>query len=227
MKKQPIIVLVVVAIVVIALASVGPVAYTALTDTGLKTEGLSAEDAVPASTDVDGHWEVVKGSGHNTTSVGYTFHEILPGKEKDTSGSTHAVTGFVEVADGTVTGGEVTVDVTTMKSDIEKRDINVRRNILDTDEFPTATFTLTDTVDLAQVPSDGTAGQVTLKGDLSLHGVSQPVESTMDVLRTGTRIVVAGNIPINRTDFGVNTSDFVAAKIDEEGELNLRLAFEK
>ncbi|APT84731.1 YceI family protein [Corynebacterium aquilae] len=225
--RKPIVALTVIAIVVLALASVGPVAYKALTSTGLKTEGLSAEGALPASVDIDGDWHVVKGSGRNTTAVGYTFHEILPGQEKETSGTTHDVTGDVVVEGQTLTSGEVTVDLRNIKTDVEKRDINVRRNILHTDDFPTATFTLDQPVDVAQIPGDGSTGHVTLKGSLTLHGTTKPVTGEFDVLRTGERVVVAGDLPFNRTEFGVDSPDFVAAKIDENGVLNIRLALEK
>lgn len=219
--------LLVVAIVVLALASVGPVAYKALTSTGIKTEGLTADGALPASTDINGDWGLVQGSGRNTTSVGYTFHELLPGQEKDTSGTTHDVEGTVNIVGGTVTAGEVIVDLRNIRTDVEKRDINVRRKILHTDEFPTATFTLDQPVDVSNIPDDGTTGQVTLHGMLTLHGTTREVSGTFDVLRTGARLVVAGDLPIVRSEFGVDSPEFVAAKIDDNGVLNIRLAFEK
>ncbi|PRQ12045.1 hypothetical protein C1Y63_02930 [Corynebacterium sp. 13CS0277] len=225
--RKPVVALLVVAIIVLALASVGPVAYKALTSTGIKTEGLSADGALPASTPLEGEWSVVKGSGRNTTAVGYTFHELLPGQEKDTSGTTHAVTGAVTIADGVVTAGEVTVDLTQIRTDVEKRDINVRRNILHTDDYPTASFTLTEPVDVASVPEDGRVGTATLTGMLTLHGTAREVTGTFDVLRTGARLVVAGDLPFDRTEFGVDSPEFVAAKIDEQGVLNIRLALEK
>jgi probable secreted protein len=82
-------------------------------------------------------------------------------------------------------------------------------------------------VDITGVPDNGEPGTVTVTGMLNLHGVEKEVTAEFDVLRTGNRLVIAGTVPINRIDFGVETPDFVAAKVDEDGELNIRLAMEK
>ena len=225
--KKPFVALTVVAIIVLALASVGPIVYKALTDPGIKTGGLHTGDASAATTDVNGTWTIIPNAGDNTTSVGYTFHELLPGESRSTSGTTHDVTGEVTVDGGTLTAGNITVDVNGLQTDVEKRDINVRRTILHTDDYPTATFTVSTPVDVTGVPDNGEPGTVTVTGMLNLHGVEKEVTAEFDVLRTGNRLVIAGTVPINRIDFGVETPDFVAAKVDEDGELNIRLAMEK
>ena len=109
------------AIIVLALASVGPIVYKALTDPGIKTGGLHTGDASAATTDVNGTWTIIPNAGDNTTSVGYTFHELLPGESRSTSGTTHNVTGEVTVDGGTLTAGNVTVDVNGLQTDVEKR----------------------------------------------------------------------------------------------------------
>ncbi|MDO5077367.1 YceI family protein [Corynebacterium sp.] len=225
--KKPFLVLTVIAIIVLALASVGPVAYKALTDPGIKTGGLNASNAVGASTDLQGTWNVVDGSGANTTSVGYTFFEILPGEPRSTSGSTRNVDGQIQIAGTRLTSGEIVVDMTTLHTDVEQRDINVRRSLLHTDDYPTATFQLTQAAELSNIPDDGSTGKARVIGNLQLHGASREVSGEFEVLRTAQRLVIAGTVPINRLDFGVETPEFVAAKIDETGELNIRLTFEK
>lgn len=225
--KKPFVVLAVIAIVLLALASVGPVAYKALTDPGIKTEGLHSHNAVPATTDINGRWEVIPGSGSNTSSVGYTFYEILPGEPRSTSGSTRNVQGYAEISDTKLTSGEIIVDMTTLRTDVEKRDINVRRSLLHTDDYPESVFKVTQISDLSNIPADGKTGKARVSGDLTLHGASRKVSGDFDVLRTAGRLVIAGNIPINRLDFGVETPELIAAKVDEQGELNIRLAFEK
>ena len=40
-------------------------------------------------------------------------------------------------------------------------------------------------------------------------------------------MIVAGDIPINRLDYGVETPELVAAKIAEEGEVNVRINMTK
>lgn len=217
----------VVAIILIATASVLPTVISALMGPGVKTEGLSEEHANPAETELDGTWEIVQGSGNNTTSVGYTFHEVLPGDKRITSGSTPHVSGEVTIAEQTLTEGAVVVDMQQVASDNERRDINVRMKVLETDTFPTSEFHVTQPVELAHIPDDGTAGTATVTGELTIHGVTEEVSTDFTVLRDGTRLIVSGDVPITRSQFDVETPDFIAASIADEGELNIRLAMEK
>ncbi|GAA4801272.1 YceI family protein [Corynebacterium canis] len=225
--RKPFLVLTVIAIVLLTLASVGPVVYKALTDPGIKTGGLNASQAVGATTELSGTWKVIPGSGANTTSVGYTFFEILPGEPRSTSGSTRDVTGSIEVVGTQLKTGAIEVDMTTLRTDVEQRDINVRRSLLHTDDYPKASFELTNPAELSNIPDNGTVGKARVIGNLQLHGASREVSGDFEVLRTAQRLVVAGTLPLNRLDFGVETPEFVAAKIDEQGELNIRLTFEK
>ncbi|MBN9643538.1 YceI family protein [Corynebacterium mendelii] len=225
--NKPFVIITVIAVIVITLASVGPTVYRVVTTPGIKTEALDADDAQPASTNINGNWTIVPGAGRNATQVGFTFHEALPGQRKDTSGSTHAVTGNVVVADNTLQSADLTVDTDTLRTDIKKRDINVKMKILHTDKYPTATFTTDKKVDLSGIPADGTTGEVVIPGTLTLHGVSREVQPTFTVLRTGKRVLLYSDLPVNRKDYGVETPEFVAAVIAEEGELNIRLDLEK
>lgn len=225
--KRPLVTLVAIAIVVIALASVGPVIYKAFTDTGTKTGTLNADNAQPATTDMDGTWKITAGSGANATSVGYTFHEILPGHEKTTSGSTSHVDGSFTVDGNKLTAGTITVDMNTVASEEPKRDNHVKMNILETDTYPTATFEVTQPVDISAVPSDGSTGHVSVPGALTIHGVTKDITADLDVLRTGSKVIISSTVPIARSDFKVDPGQFVAAKIDENGELNILLTLEK
>lgn len=56
---------------------------------------------------------------------------------------------------------------------------------------------------------EGEDGKFTLKGDLTLHGVTKPVEATVTNLKTketprGTRCGFDAQFKVNRTDFGVD-----------------------
>ena len=47
------------------------------------------------------------------------------------------------------------------------------------------------------------------------------------VVRDGDSIILGGDIPINRLDFGVETPEMIAAKISEVGEVNVRVTLQK
>lgn len=194
---------------------------------GVKTEGIDASRVSAASTDVDGEWQVTNKPGSNFSSAGFTFDEVLPGERRSTSASTKDVSGFATVTEGTLTAGEIVVDMQHLSSDSDKRDESVRRRIFHTDEYPEATFTVTQPADIADMPDDGTVGSVELTGDLTIHGTTNQITQRFDVARSGDRIIVAGDIPINRLDYGVETPELVAAKINEEGEVNVRVNLTK
>ena len=68
---------------------------------------------------------------------------------------------------------------------------------------------------------------MTLTGDLTIMGATNSVTQTFEVARSGDNLIIAGDIPINRLDYGVDTPEFVAAKIAEEGEINIRINLAK
>lgn len=217
----------VVLIMVLGLVAVVPILYSLVMGPGVRTEGLSAQNAQPASTDIDGEWGISRGLDANATSVGFTFFEILPSDRRETSGSTQSVEGFATIEGGVLQAGEIVVDMNDISTDNERRDINVRNKILHTDEFPTATFTITEPADVSQVPGNGTPGKVSLAGEMEIHGESRPLTHEFDVLRDADRLIVSGDVLIDRGEYGVESPDFVAAKIDDSGELNIRVALEK
>ena len=70
-------------------------------------------------------------------------------------------------------------------------------------------------------------GSVELTGELTIHGKTNDITQEFDVARSGDHLIVAGDIPINRLDYGVETPELVAAKIAEEGEVNVRINMTK
>ena len=215
-------------IVILALVAVVPMLFALAMGPGVKTEGLTAESAQPASTDIDGEWHVThQRADSNTTSVGFTFFEILPSDRRETSGSTQSVEGWATIEQGSVQAGEIVVDMTDVSTDNERRDINVRNKIFHTNEYPTATFSITEPVDVSEVPGDGTPGKVTLAGEMEIRGETRPLSHEFDILRDGDRVIVSGDVDINRNEYGVESPEFVAAKIDDTGQLNIRLLLTK
>ena len=87
------------------------------------------------------------------------------------------MTGSITVeSDGTtttLTAADLTVDTTSLTSDeSEARQPFAPRGPRD-GRLPTATFTLTAPVEVPSAALAGTASDVTLTGDLTLHGVTK------------------------------------------------------
>ena len=224
--RKGIITLAVIGMIVGVLMAFGPLVANYFSDRGLRTADITA-GGEPASVGMDGSWHVVRGAGDNTSQAGYTFDEKLPAGSKTTSGRTEDVEGDVKVEDKKLTEGKITVDVASISSDVEKRDINVRKSILHTDKFPKATFTLTEPADVSNLPDDGTTEKVKVTGDLELRGKKNPVTAELKVLRTGENVILQGNIPFKRSEFDIQTPQFVAATIADEGTIDLLLVLEQ
>lgn len=229
--RKGIVTLGVIGIVLSLLFGFGPMVMRLLNDPGLRTADI-AVGGEPASTDVNGTWVTTEGYGKNATQAGYTFEETLPGEHKTTSGRADNsdgdnVHGELSVRDGSLQEGKVEVQVDSISSDKERRDVNVRRELLHTANYPTATFSLTDPVDLSSIPADGSVGTVQVRGELTLHGVTRPVTTELKVLRSGESVIVQGNVPVKRSDYHIDTGDFVAAVIKDEGTIDLLLVFQK
>ena len=114
----------------------------------------------------------------------YRVREQLAGVDlpSDAIGRTKEITGtMIGKTDGTIVSGDskFVVDLRTLQSDRSQRDNFLRRNVLETDQYPYATFVPTQAPGLpAAVPA---SGQATFKliGNLTVRDVTKPV--TWDV----------------------------------------------
>jgi hypothetical protein len=95
------------------------------------------------------------------STAGYRVEEQLFGVQANTAAArTNEVTGSITIDGTTVTDAEMTVDMASMKSVgteldaaiANRRDEQFRGRIMSTDQFPNATFTLTEPIELAPVP---------------------------------------------------------------------------
>jgi polyisoprenoid-binding protein YceI len=133
----------------------------------------------------------------------------------------------MEIAGGVVTSARVTADLTALTSDSARRDETQRTQGLQTDQFPEATFTLTEPIDLGEPPAPGSPVTVTATGDLTLHGVTRPVTLELQASWTGTVIDVAGGTRIVLADFAIEPPRNPFVTVDDVGEFEVQLSFER
>jgi polyisoprenoid-binding protein YceI len=198
------------------------------TEPAATSDGASTAPA--SETGIAGEWQVAADS-----VAGYRVREQLANlpAESDAVGRTSDVTGSITVeADGDgarLTAGTLTVDTTTIQSDEDRRDNRLRSEGLQTDQFPTATFTVTQPVEVPAAALTGTASDVTLVGDLTLHGVTKSVEIPAQAQLADGKIQVAGSVTFALADFDItapNVGGFIIS-IADEGALEFLVAFEK
>ena len=193
------------------------------------SSGASGEPAGAAG-DVAGTWTVTIGS-----QAGYRVREQLASVPagSDAVGRTSDVSGSITIeSDGattTLTGGTLTVDTTTITSDESRRDNRLRTEGLETDAFPTATFAITEPVEIPAGAVAGTATDIALTGDLTLHGVTRAVTIPAQARLVDGIIQVAGSITFPLADFEIvapSVGGFILS-IADEGALEFQVNFTK
>jgi polyisoprenoid-binding protein YceI len=195
----------------------------------IAASGSGSLPTTPAS--FDGTWKVDTsiGSFSDSTSsfVGYRVQEQLANIGANTAvGRTPDVSGTLTLQGTTVTAVEVTANLATLKSNDDRRDGQLHRQALETDQFPTATFKLTQPIDLGAAPAEGQAVSVTATGDLTLHGQTKSVQIPLKAKRAGGVIAVTGSLEITFADFGIaKPTSFLVLSVQDHGTLELQLFF--
>ena len=165
-----------------------------------------------------GTWKVASDS-----LVRYRVKETLFGQSGTAVGKTNSVTGSMTIAGNKVTTATFSVDMTTFTSDESQRDDQFQNRIMDTADFPTATFTLTSPIDLGAVPKDGVQKTYAATGKLQLHGTTNAVTFTLATRRTGNVIAVQGTEPITFSEYGIDNPSGGPANVGDSGLLEFVL----
>lgn len=195
--------------------------------------GATASSATGAASfdgTVAGTWNVTTGS-----QAGYRVREQLANlpAQSDAVGRTDKVTGTITIdgdgATAKLTAASLEVDMTSITSDKSMRDNRLRSDGLQTDAFPTATFKLTQPVAIPAAAIAGTASDVTLAGDLTIHGVTKSVQIPAQVQLTGSAVQVAGSISFPLSDYGIVAPNIggIVVSVADNGAMEFLVAFAK
>jgi len=178
-----------------------------------------------------GTWEITSGS-----LVGYRVKEQFAGQTSshEAVARTGDVTGQVTITQNgssyEMTSAKVTVQLANLASvdsvagyNVRNRDGIVQRS-LSVSSYPTATFEAANVALPAGVES-GQQVDVTVPGQLTVHGVTKSVTATLQLRVTGNTAQIAGSIAAKMTDFGVNPPQvpFTVVQPDVTIEVSLKL----
>jgi len=175
-----------------------------------------------------GSWTISEGS-----VAGYRVRERLASlsADSDAVGRTNGITGTATIAASggamSVTDATFTVDMTSLASDRQMRDNRLRRDGIETDVYPTSTFKLTQPVALPANAASGGPFDVTLPGDLTLHGVTKAVDIPARAQLNGNLIQVVGSLSFPFSDYQINAPNiggFVAVQDNGTLEFQVNLA---
>jgi polyisoprenoid-binding protein YceI len=191
----------------------------------------SASSSSGSTSDIEGSWSVDTYVGDFTvddtttaTFVGFRVEEVLNSIGSATAvGRTPDVTGSVTIEGTTLTSAAFTADLTTIVSDESRRDDSIQR-ALNTSANPEATFVLTEPIDLGAGAADGELVTVTASGDLTINGVTNPVEITLQAQLVDQAILVTGTTEVSFADFGVSAPTSPAVlSVEDHGAVEVQL----
>lgn len=194
-------------------------------DNATPTAGATAPAGSPAASgdgDVSGTWLV---DTSLESFVGYRVQEELANIGATTAvGRTPGVEGSVVIDGQTVRSATFEADLTRLSSDDSRRDGQLRTQALETGTFPTATFTLTEPIELPAELNADTPVAVTAIGELTLHGVTRPVELPLEAQLSGDVIAVVGSLDIVVADYDIDPpQSMVVLSVDDEGVMEFQL----
>ena len=167
-----------------------------------------------------GTWNITTGSKGQ-----YRVKEVLFGQDSVATGTTTDVTGSMVIEGTTVQSAKVVVDLTTVKSGRSQRDGQFQGRIMNTAEFPNATFELTEPIALGTEPADGVEINVNATGNLTMHGTTKSVTTQITAKRTGNTIAASGAIPITFSDYGIDDPSGGPATVGDNGSLEFLAVF--
>ena len=218
-------------VLVVLVAVVGPFVYINFVQDDpperLTLEDRSTTTTTPSSTPagrdgVEGEWSLGPDS-----VVGYRVKEILFGQDTTAVGRTSDVTGVMSIAGTTVEEAGFTVEMATVTSDRDNRDNQFRGRIMDVAQFPTATFTLSQPIELGTAADASEVVSATALGELTLRGQTKTVAIDLEARQSGSTFEVVGSLPIVFAEWGIPNPSNPAASVGDEGELELLLTLTK
>jgi polyisoprenoid-binding protein YceI len=196
------------------------------------TTGAGGETS--AVTDASGTWVIDTSTGSfdfesaTGTFAGFRIEEELSSIGSTTAvGRTGDVTGSITIEGDSLTTASFEVDLTSVTTNESQRDNRVQ-SALDTDSFPTATFTLTEPVSLGADPTSGEEISVVATGEFTLHGVTKAVEVPLQAKLVGDTVVVVGSFDVTFSDYDVEVPAApIVLSVSDQGTIEMQLLFTK
>ncbi len=207
---------------------------TADTSTGdSDADTASADETVDAPAGLAGVWTVQVAEdagdlqGEPTVSfAGFRVDEVLNSIGDFTAvGRTADVSGSIELSDTALVAATVEVTMSTLRTDNSFRDGRIY-GALNTSEFPKATFTLAEPVELPAGMADGEAFSGSAEGDLTIKGVTNRTTFDLQAQLVGDIIVTVGSSDVVFSDYGVTAPTApVVVSVEDHGIMEFQLLF--
>ena len=174
----------------------------------------------PDGDELSGLWMVTDGS-----EVGYRVKEVLGGVDTEGVGRTDDVSGTLTIEGTSIIATTFEVAVATITSDSTRRDSQFAGPIMETAVHPTATFQLTQPIELGSIPAPGTTVTAIAVGELTMHGVTRDVSFEVSARMDNGVIGVLGSIEVLFSDYEIDNPSNGFVTTGDTGLIEFVLAF--
>ena len=197
------------------------------------TERASSDQTADGAAGLAGVWtvQVAEGAvdllGEPTVSfAGFRVNEVLSSIGDFTAvGRTANVAGSIELTETALVAVTVEVQMGTLRTDNSFRDGRIYQ-ALNTRDFPLATFTLVEPVELPGGMADGEAFAGSAQGDLTVKDVTNRVTFDLQAQLVGDRIVAVGSSEVIFSDYGVTAPTApIVVSVEDHGIMEFQLLF--
>lgn len=141
---------------------------------------------------------------------------------RDHKGTFRNFDGWIEYAGGTPSQISFDIDLNSLQTDDAKLDSHLKTaDFFDVAKYPKATF-----VSTSLTPAAGGGGAThTLKGNLTMHGVTKEVTIPVTAQQTADGVRTTSEFTINRHDWGVSYKGMADDLIKDDVLIRLDLSF--
>ena len=194
----------------------GAIVATQTPTSGVTATSTSTTDTSSSSKDAR-TYQIVPAQ----TTASYSVYENLIFQNKpnnDAVGTTHSVQGSFHVRTGDsplVDNVNIIVDLRTLQTDSEMRDNYVRRNSLETDSYPNATFVSVSTQGLPASYMEGQPIHFQLVGNLTMHGKTNKATFDVQGKVANNEITGTATSTVYMTDYGIQPPNLANIAISQ------------
>ena len=189
-----------------------------------EAEDQAVEEPAEALTlaDLAGAWTLAE---DGESFVGYRIGETFADIGTATAvGRTSDLNAELDFDGARITRVVITADLRTLRSDQSRRDQALRSRGLETDRFPTATFTLSEPIAIGEAALSGGLIEQSVRGTLELHGVANEVEIALTGQLVDGLAVIVGSSEIALADYEiVPPTNFRVISIEDSGTMEFQI----
>ncbi|MGA9533917.1 MAG: YceI family protein [Anaerolineales bacterium] len=175
------------------------------------------------------HYQIIP----SESEARFIIDEVLMGQDNTVTGATSQIAGGFSanlMAPEQATFEPIVIDAASFATDESRRDQAIQRFILESGSAANSTVTFTPT-SVEGLPSQVAVGQeveVSIAGDLEIHGVSQSAAFDGTIIAVSPeRITGSFSTVVHRADFGLTIPSVrLVASVEEQLQLELDFAAE-